>query len=174
MSPRRASVRTIVCCLAAAWAAGLPARVLADDLSTVKPDQNAGSARASHDAGPVRSGDWHAREGMYFQRNWGVEIVGLRRVASGYMLRLDFRVVDPDKARPLFDQKVRPYVIDEVSGARLAVPALENIGELRQMPKPTADRTYFMIFGNPEKIVKPGGSVTIVIGNFRVDGYTVD
>ncbi|WP_175107885.1 hypothetical protein [Pararobbsia alpina] len=141
-------------------------RALAEDVSAVRLEQ----APASQ----LRSGDWHAREGMYFQRNWGVEIVRLRRVASGYMLRLDFRVVDPDKARPLFDQKVGPYVIDEVTGARLAVPAMENVGELRQTAKPTADRTYFMIFGNPEKIVKPGGLVTIVIGNFWVDGYTVD
>jgi hypothetical protein len=170
MSPRRASLATIACCLAAAFAAALSPRALADDVSAVKPGQNAGAELASQ----LRSGDWHAREGMYFQRNWGVEIVGLRRVASGYMLRLDLRVVDPEKARPLFDQKVRPYVIDEVSGARLAVPAMENVGELRQTAKPTADRTYFMIFGNPEKIVKPGGLVTIVIGNFRVDGYTVD
>lgn len=120
------------------------------------------------------TGNWHARQGVLFQRNWGVDIVGVRRVSSGYMLRLNYRVVDPDKAKPLFDKKVRPFLIDEASGARLAVPAMENVGELRQTSAPVADRTYFIIFGNPEKLVKSGGHVSIVIGDLRIDGFTVD
>ncbi len=120
------------------------------------------------------TGNWHAREGMLVERNWGVEIIGVRRVSSGYMLRLSYRVVDVDKARPLFDKKVRPFVIDEVTGARLAVPAMENIGELRQTAAPVADRDYFMIFGNPEKLVRSGGRISIVLGDLRIDGFTVD
>lgn len=122
----------------------------------------------------VRSGNWQAREGMYFQRNWGVEIMGLRRVASGYMLRLNFRVIDPAKAKPLFDKTTRPYVIDTASGAHLAVPAMENIGELRQTGTPVAGRNYFMVFGNPGRLVQPGAQVSIVLGNLRVDGFSVD
>jgi hypothetical protein len=119
-------------------------------------------------------GNWHAREGVLVQRKWGVEIIGVRRMSSGYMLRLSYRVVDAEKARPLFDKKVRPFVIDEVTGARLAVPAMENIGELRQTGAPVDDRDYFIIFGNPEKLVKSGGRVSIVLGDMRIDGFTVD
>ena len=90
------------------------------------------------------------------------------------MLRLTYRVVDPDKARALFDKKLRPFLIDEVTGARLAVPAMENVGELRQTAQPVVDRNYFMIFGNPEKLVKSGGRVSIVIGDLHVDGFVVD
>jgi hypothetical protein len=120
------------------------------------------------------SGNWHAREGIYFQKRWGIDIVGIRRVSSGFMLRLSYRIVDAEKAKPLLDKKVRPFVIDEVSGARLAVPAMENIGELRQTGTPEAGRTYFVIFGNPAQLVRSGGRVSIVIGDMRVDGFTVD
>jgi len=126
-------------------------------------------------AAPSRSSEsWHARQSVFFQRKWGVDIIGVRRVSSGYMLRLSYRVVDPEKARPLFDKKVRPFVIDEVTGARLAVPAMENVGELRQTAAPIQDHNYFMIFGNPEKLVKSGGRISIVLGDMRVDGFTVD
>lgn len=128
------------------------------------------------DASPQRTvtGNWHAREGVLYQRNWGVDIIGVRRLSSGYMLRLNYRVVDPEKAKPLFDKKVRPFIIDEATGARLAIPAMENVGELRQTASPVMDKTYYMIFGNPEQLVKSGGRVSIVIGDLRVDGFIVD
>ncbi len=122
---------------------------------------------------PGPSGDWHAREGVYFQRNWGVDIDGVRPVSSGYMLEFRYRVLDPKKAQVLNNKKARPYLIDEATGIRLAVPSMENIGELRQVAAPEADRTYFMIFGNPGKLVKSGSQVSVVIGDFRVTGLTV-
>jgi hypothetical protein len=117
---------------------------------------------------------WNARHGKYFQRNWGVDIVGVRRVASGYMLRFDYRVVDPDRASALTDPKSRPYLIDEATRTALAVPAMENIGELRQVAPLEANRTYYVIFGNPGGLVKHGGRVTLVVGNFRAEGLVVD
>lgn len=117
---------------------------------------------------------WSARHGKYFQRNWGIDIVGIRRVASGYMLRFDYRVVDPDRASALTDRQSRPYLIDEATHTALAVPAMENIGELRQVAPLEANRTYFVIFGNPGGLVKRGGRVTLVVGNFRAQGLVVD
>jgi hypothetical protein len=117
---------------------------------------------------------WHARDGRYFERNWGVDIVGVRRVSSGYMLRFSYRVVDPDRASALTSRKVRPYLIDEATGTALAIPAMENIGELRQVAPLETDRTYFMIFGNPGGLVRRGSRVTLVVGNFRAEGLVVD
>jgi len=116
---------------------------------------------------------WAARYGEYYQRNWGVEIAGVRRVSSGYLLEFRYRVIDPEKAKPLTEKAARPYLHDEASGATLAVPALEKIGEVRQTAKPVADRVYYMIFGNPGQLVKPGNRVSVVIGKFRVDGLIV-
>ncbi len=117
---------------------------------------------------------WHARHSDRYKRNWGVDITGVHRVSSGYMLKLSYRVLDVPRALPLFDKRLRPYLIDVKTGARLAVPAMENIGELRQTSTPLMDRTYFVIFGNPGKLVAPGDRVSIVIGDFRADEIVVD
>ncbi len=126
------------------------------------------------DAPAVNSAVWHSRNAERYKREWGVDIVGVRPVSSGYMLRFAYRVLDPVKAAPLFDERAKPYLYDAASGARMAVPAMENIGELRQTPQPKADRTYFVIFGNPGKLVKSGGHVRIVIGKFEAGDLIVD
>lgn len=137
------------------------------------------AAKSSLDAGvappPATStANWHARYGERYKREFGVDIVGVRRVSSGYMLRFSYRVLDPVKAAPLLEKKVRPYLFDKASGARMAVPAMENIGELRQTGAAIADRTYYVIFGNPGGLVKSGGNVRVVIGNLDVDDLIVD
>jgi hypothetical protein len=120
------------------------------------------------------STNWHARQGLYYKRNWGVEIIGMKPVTSGYMLAFRYRVLDPEKAKLLNDRQTKAYVIDEASGIRLAVPAMENVGELRSGTAPEAGRTYFMIFGNPGKLVKSGSRISVVVGNFSVEGLVVD
>jgi len=117
---------------------------------------------------------WRAREGQAYKRNWGVEILGIHTTSSGYMLTFRYRVLDPKLAKPLNDQKTKAYIIDEATGIRLAVPAMENVGELRQATPAEADKTYFIVFGNPGKLVKAGGRVTVVIGKFRVGGLIVE
>jgi hypothetical protein len=131
-------------------------------------------SRPDAKAKTMTSATWHAHRGLYFQRNWGVDIVGVRRVASGSMLRFDYRVVDPDRASVLTDKAVRPYLIDERTRTALAIPAMENIGELRQVAPLELNRTYYMIFGNPGGLVKRGGRVSLVVGNFRAEGLVVD
>ncbi len=125
--------------------------------------------RAARDAAA-----WHERRGHYFERNWGVDIVGIRPVSSGYMLRFDYRVVDPELAEVLTDRTARPYLVDEATRTALAIPAMENIGELRQIAPLEPQRTYYMIFGNPGKLVKRGSRVTLVVGNLRADGLVVN
>ncbi len=124
--------------------------------------------------GRETAASWHERHGEYFERNWGVDIVGVHRVSSGFMLRFDYRVVDPGRAAALTDRRARPYLIDEATQTALAVPAMENIGELRQVAPLEANRSYFVIFGNPGGLVKRGGRVTLVIGNFRAAGLVVE
>ncbi len=117
---------------------------------------------------------WHARRGLYLERNWGVDVVGVHPVSSGYMLRFDYRVVDPARAVVLTDRNTRPYLIDEATRTALAVPAMENVGELRQVAPLERNRTYYMIFGNPGKLVKRGSRVTIMVGDFRAEGLIVE
>lgn len=124
--------------------------------------------------GPSTAAEWRSRQGLYYKRNWGVEIIGVKPVASGYMLAFRYRVLDPEKAKLLNDRQTKAYLRDEATGTVLAVPALENVGELRTGSMPEADRSYYMVFGNPGKLVKSGSRVTVVAGSLHVDGLIVD
>lgn len=125
-------------------------------------------------AEPASSRDWAARQGLYYKRNWGVEIIGVKPVSSGFMLAFKYRVLDPEKAKLLNDRQTRAFLRDEATGNVLSVPAMENVGELRTGAAPEADRTYFMIFGNPGRLVKSGSRVSVVAGAMHVDGLIVD
>jgi hypothetical protein len=118
--------------------------------------------------------DWRMRQGLYYKRNWGVEIIGVKPVSSGYMLSFKYRVIDPEKAKLLNDRQTRAFLRDEATGNVLSVPAMENVGELRTGAEPIADRTYFMIFGNPGRLVTSGSRVSVVAGALHVDGLIVD
>lgn len=159
--------------LAGALASGAPAPAAGDPTPSPGPAP-VRHARVAPVGGETTSAAWRAKHSLYFKRNWGVEILGVRRVASGMMLRFDYRVVDPDKASALTDRKSRPFLIDEKTRTALAVPAMENIGELRQVAPLEQDRTYYVIFGNPGGLVKRGGKVTLMVGNFKAEGMVVD
>lgn len=118
--------------------------------------------------------DWRQRQGLYYKRNWGVEIIGVKPVSSGLMLAFKYRVLDPEKAKLINDRKTRAFLRDEATGNVLMVPAMENVGELRTGAAPQAERTYFMIFGNPGKLVKSGSRVSVVAGALHVDNLIVD
>jgi hypothetical protein len=131
-------------------------------------------ARATSTDPVQTAADWRMRRGLYYKRNWGVEIIGVKPVSSGYMLALRYRVLDAQKAKVLNDRQTKAYLRDEVTGTVLAVPAMENVGELRSGAAPEEDRNYFMIFGNPGKLVKSGSRVSLVVGDLHVDGMVVD
>jgi hypothetical protein len=122
----------------------------------------------------VDAGEWRVRQGLYFKRNWGVELINVTPVSSGYMLALRYKVIEPDRAKVLNDRKSKAYLIDEASGTVLAVPAMENIGELRPGATPESGRSYFMIFGNPGQLVKKGSRVSLRVGNLRASGIVVE
>lgn len=108
------------------------------------------------------------------EERWGIRIIALRLSAGGNMLDFRYRLTDPEKARPLFDRRIKPYLIDDMSGARLLVPNAPKLGAMRQTPRnPVAGKDYFVLFANPG-IVKAGSKVTVVIGDFRAENLTVE
>ncbi len=117
--------------------------------------------------------NWSAHNSEYYKRTWGIDIAGVKLISSNYMLEFRYRVLDPNKAKILGDKSVKAYLKDEASGVTLSVPTLEKVGEVRQAGKAEANHVYFMVFGNPSKIVKPGNRVSIVVGKFRADGIIV-
>ena len=107
---------------------------------------------------------------------WGVEVNGVRLAARGYMIDFRFRVLDVDKALPLFDPRIQPYLLTEGTNIKLPVPVGEKVGAFRTTNRGkniTADRDYYMLFANPDSYVKPGQKVSVVIGEFRVEDLTL-
>jgi hypothetical protein len=104
---------------------------------------------------------------------WGITIEGMRLTAGGYMLDFRYRVVDPDKAAPLFERRTRPVLTDESTGVVMAVPVPPKTGPLRSSNDPKAGKTYFMFFGNPRQMIGKHRRVTVTIGDFTVSGLIV-
>lgn len=110
------------------------------------------------------------------REKWGVEVIGISRTTAGYMLDFRFRVVDAKKALPLFDHRIKPYVTAEKSGLNLPVPEAAKVGAFRPTNRGNnikSDKTYYMVFANPDDYLKPGDKVSVVIGDFRVEHLTV-
>ncbi len=129
-------------------------------------------------AGPgemeISNGGSASNEGLKIEKEWGVRVLSIRLTANSYMLDFRYRVLDTEKASPLFTWKVKPYLIDQASGARFLVPNPPKVGSLRSTRKPEADRNYFMMFANPAQFIKKGNKVTVVIGDFKAEDLIVE
>jgi hypothetical protein len=108
------------------------------------------------------------------KEKWGIEVLFVRLTANGTMLDFRYRVVDPGKAMPVLDKHLKASLVDEKSGTELGVTAAPKIGSMRQRtPKPEANRTYFILFANRGGVVKEGGKVSVVIGDFKAEHIAV-
>jgi hypothetical protein len=109
------------------------------------------------------------------EERWGVRVVRLSLTAADHMIDFRYRVLDPQKAAPLLNRRIKPYLIDQESGTKLGVPRHSKLGPARQISdEPETNRVYTMLFGNAGKIVKPGSRVTIVIGEIRLENLRVE
>jgi hypothetical protein len=162
--------------LIAAWftGVGLCMGAYAQESAPVASTGATHAAPLERAAAAAEAHNWHMRDGELLKRTWGIEVLGVRLATSGWMLTFRYKVLDPDKAKVLLDPKSTAYLVDESSGARLAVPAMENIGELRQTKDMGYGREYFIMFGNGNRVVRRGAKVDVVIGNFHADGVTVE
>jgi hypothetical protein len=114
----------------------------------------------------------HARD--YYELVWGINMLKVKSVESGQMIRFSYQVMNGTKATVLNDKKATPYLFDDRARVRLVVPQMEKVGQLRQSSTPEAGRSYWMVFSNKGKVVKPGDSVSIVIGTFHANGLFVE
>ena len=105
---------------------------------------------------------------------WGIELVALRSTAAGHMVDFRYRVLDAEKAAPLFKRQTKPYLIHQSSGKALGVPNTAKIGSLRNSNMPQNGRIYWMFFGNHNRVVQKGDLVTVAIGDFRATDLVVN
>ncbi len=108
------------------------------------------------------------------ERVWGVRPLEVRRTAAGYMLDFRYRVLDAEKAAPILDRRIVPYITVAATGVRLLVPQAPKLGSMRQTSfNVKADRNYFIVFANPSGTVTSGDEVTVTIGDFVSQRLTV-
>ena len=124
--------------------------------------------RTTYTPGPPR------RERGYYQLVWGVDSISAKGVESGELIKFSYRVIDADKAKTLNDKDNEPAMYVPSLHAKLVVPSLEKVGQLRQTSTPEPGRYYWMAFSNPGRVVKKGERVTVVIGQFHIDGLVVE
>lgn len=150
-------------------AQSLPSPKGAAPASTSAPAPSPAHQKAS----PYRKVGWSANARDSYLLHWGVDSFSAKLVESGQMVRFSYRVMDPEKAKPLSDKKSPPFLIDEEAHVKLVVPSMEKVGELRQSSTPEAGKLYWMVFSNKGRFVKSGDRVSILIGKFRADQIVV-
>lgn len=164
-------------CITAITLAAVSASAHQDPTKSQTPSASAATAPAAQSkviAAPASAVNWHAFDGAYYKRKWGVEIIGVRLVSSKSMLRFNYRVLDAEKAKTLNDKRYNPYLVDELTGAKLGIPDMDKVGKLRQASQPENGQIYWMVFGNPNQLVKADNRVDVVIGDFRAEGIVVE
>jgi hypothetical protein len=137
------------------------------------------AAESGHPESSTTGSRTHANAGLtasaqkYYRLLWGVDMLELKPVSSGAMIRFSYRVVDANKAKQLNDKEATPQLIDPKSRVSLVVPTMEKIGKLRQTSTPEIGREYWMLFSNKGNLVQPGSRVDVVIGRFHAEGLIV-
>jgi hypothetical protein len=151
--------------------AGLPA-----DVPSAGSDTRRGEKQENNTppGSPALAASIHS-DALLHAKEWGVEVIGVRPSAAGYMLDFRYRVLDAEKAAELVNRKIKPYLIVEKDGSTLRVPVTSKLGPLRQSAQYAKEnRNYFMFFANPNRHVKSGDLVTVVIGDFKAEHLLVN
>ena len=117
-------------------------------------------------------------EAMDQQYGIHIDLVGVS--AAGGMVDLRFTVSDPKKALPLFEAASDATGGDgashemSASAPVLVVPTSNAVihmtGGMGHHPKLVEGGHYFMLYPNPAGSIQDGTSVSVVIGDIRLDG----
>lgn len=159
----------------ALWGQSAAPSVAAPPQSPAPAGQGAASSAAPAAPARSQSGRMPKRIDRYYALAWGVDLLSVKRVESGEIIRFSYSVVDAEKAKLLNDKKVDPVLFDQQAGVKLIVPSLEKVGMLRQTTSnPVVGQSYWMAFSNKGGRVKRGDRVDIEIGNFRAEGLVVE
>ncbi len=158
----------------AAFAAGAQAAETKAKPAADAPVAAAAPAPLRHTASPYHPVSLLEHANDYYHSIWGVDNFKASETASGNLIRFSYRVVDPKRAKGVNNKEATPYMYGQRSQAVLHVPAMEQVGQLRQAGEPEAGKDYWMVFSNKGHPVKPGDRVDVVIGSFRVNGLIVE
>lgn len=110
------------------------------------------------------------------EKQWGIRPVSIRPASGGYLLYFRYQVLDAAKARALFDEKVKPVLVDRETGTSLAMPEDTKLGALRSSPRtrPEEGKQYFVLFRNATRSVKKGSRVDVVMSGCEMKDLVVE
>jgi len=148
-----------------------PAKGTAKATTTVPATNTSTASSQKPSLHPIGGMPGSARQ--FYALSWGVDQLSVKLAESGQLVRFSYRVVDTAKAMPLHEKASSPYLLDEEAHAVLEVPTMEKVGALRQSMPPEVGKSYWMVFSNKGNLVKSGHRVSVMIGQFRVDGLIV-
>jgi hypothetical protein len=100
-----------------------------------------------------------------FEEETGIRVKLLAVTAGGGLVDFRFKVLDPLKAQQMVqDPKNAPVLVVEHNGTRF-----EPLGQITETEAFVADRIYFTLSPNTGGALQPGDSVTLVIGDWRLE-----
>lgn len=103
-----------------------------------------------------------------FEEAVGIRLVRVALTAGGGMLDLRYQVVDPDKALIVHDEEDPPTLIDEATGVAVRTPWHDHSTDFVH-----TGVHYYELIMNPDGVIRRGNTVTLVIGDARLEGIVV-
>ena len=101
---------------------------------------------------------------------YGMNVTLVAVSAGGGLIDFRYLVVDPDKANQiLHDPDLLPALVNEDSGATLVLRKVPH----NHGPELQLGGTYFFLFANASNALQPGSSVTVIIGDVRLEHVVV-
>ncbi len=104
----------------------------------------------------------------------GMKVTAVRLTGAGHFIDFRYRVTDPEKAKAVLNRRAKAGLIDQATGAVLPV-SMTKVGQMRGTTvEPKEGRQYVILFNNANQAVKHGAKVSVMIGEARLDGLTVE
>ena len=104
----------------------------------------------------------------------GVQIASMRLTGADHFVDLRYRILDPEKASAFTDRNEQMFVVDRSTGTTHPVTR-NKLGPMRSSGmKIEVNRQYNVMFSNVNKAIKAGSKVTLLVGDQRIEGLTVE
>ena len=104
-----------------------------------------------------------------FEEATGVRITHVAITGQGGLIDFRYQVIDPDKAVIVHDADKPPTLVAEANGQVIDRPWMQHGHSGKLNP----GATYYLILVNPKGGVKSGDSVSVIIGDFRLEHLIV-
>ncbi|MEZ4864699.1 MAG: hypothetical protein R3C14_25535 [Caldilineaceae bacterium] len=113
--------------------------------------------------------DLHLSDQTRFEAATGLRVTQVMLTAPRNIVDVRYQVLDPDKVLVVHDDAQPPTIINEKTGAVLSIPTHQHHLTPREV-----GRIYRLHIINPDRIVKRGDRVSLVVGDMRLENLVVE